>query len=457
MMRRWLTSLCLASLLGTAQAETLNLQQAVARALDRDPRISEKDRYVDFARAQLREARGAKGWMFDLNSFVGLAPTVRGGLFESIETQPDGSQRKVLSVTPDAFQVNGLSPWYYLDLKIIKPLYTFGKVEHYSKAAAGNIQIKRGDVQLARGQTVLDVTRAYNGFLAARDTRLLFEDVLGRLEGAISLVSGWLKRDEGGATQSDLYALQTGEALAQRYLAEARGYEDTAMAGLRMLVGTEPEEELQVADKRLEPVPLPEGSLESLKAKALVQRPEMLQVEAGLEARRELMLAKRSASMPDIYTGVLGSLSYAPLRDNAATESAIFDPFYSAGMTPVLGLKWEWAGGRQSAQEAQAKAELDATLEMKAQARLGIPYQVAEEYHAVHAHHEMVQRLYEGSRAGRRWMISSYSDFEAGVERADKVVSAFLGYIQAYSDYLKVVNDYNLHVARLGVVTGEIQ
>jgi hypothetical protein len=43
------------------------------------------------------------------------------------------------------------------------------------------------------------------------------------------------------------------------------------------------------------------------------------------------------------------------------------------------------------------------------------------------------------------------------VEEADKVITAFLGYIQAYSDYLKIVNDYNLHVARLRVLTGEFQ
>ena len=45
----------------------------------------------------------------------------------------------------------------------------------------------------------------------------------------------------------------------------------------------------------------------------------------------------------------------------------------------------------------------------------------------VHAHHEMVEQLYAASRSGRRWMISSYADFEAGVEEAGKVITAFLG------------------------------
>ncbi|VAX02448.1 hypothetical protein MNBD_GAMMA20-1862, partial [hydrothermal vent metagenome] len=138
------------------------------------------------------------------------------------------------------------------------------------------------------------------------------------------------------------------------------------------------------------------------------------------------------------------------------TKASIYDPFYYAGMTPVIGLKWDWDSGRQPARVAQAKAELDATLALRDKARMGIPFQVAEQYHTVHSHHEMVQRLYEGSRSGRRWLISVYADFEAGVEETDKLVTAFQGYVLAYGDYLRVVNAYNMHVERLRVVTGDI-
>jgi hypothetical protein len=69
----------------------------------------------------------------------------------------------------------------------------------------------------------------------------------------------------------------------------------------------------------------------------------------------------------------------------------------------------------------------------------------------------MVEEMYNAARASRRWFLSSLADFEAGVEESDKVLGAFQGYILAYTDYVKVVNNYNLHVARLRVVTGEIK
>jgi hypothetical protein len=54
-------------------------------------------------------------------------------------------------------------------------------------------------------------------------------------------------------------------------------------------------------------------------------------------------------------------------------------------------------------------------------------------------------------------MISSYADFEAGIEKAEDTLAAFQGYVLTHSEYLSVVNDYNMHVARLQYVTGDYQ
>jgi len=333
-MRLLIFTIILMFALDTAQAETvvLDLPQSIERALKTDARISEKEKLVEAARGLLAEARGADDWLFSVNSFVGFAPTVRGGLFETT----DSSGKRSVGIPDNAFDINGLSPWYYVDFSFIKPLHTFGKIKHYSKAAAGNIQVKQGDVAIQRGKTRLEVTRAYNGYLAAKDTRLLLEDSAKKLDAAVELVEGWLDSGEGEAKQSDLYALQTGVALLQRYIAEATGFERIALAGLHLLTGVAPGDSLELADKRLRPVDMPEDDLKSLQAKALVQRPEMRQLAAGLQARREWMLAKKSESNPNLYTGVAGVISYSPLRENLSSVSA-YDPFNSAGATPYWG------------------------------------------------------------------------------------------------------------------------
>ena len=79
-----------------------------------------------------------------------------------------------------ATNLNGLSDWTHIGFALIKPLYTFGKVEHYGDAAQGNIDIKRGELKQTRTDTVYDTKRAYFGYLAARDIRVYLEDLQRR-------------------------------------------------------------------------------------------------------------------------------------------------------------------------------------------------------------------------------------------------------------------------------------
>jgi len=431
-----------------AETVTLDLQQCVERANNHDPRISEKEKLVGVARGLLQEAEGSSSWIYDINTFVALSPRVKGGIFQ------DSSGN--LMIRSDALDFNGISPWYDVELAILHPLYTFGKVENYSSAAKNNIKIAQGDIVLQRASTYIDVVRAYNGFLAARDTRKLLEDADKKAESALGIIQKWLDTGSGEAKQSDLFALQTGLALIKRYVAEAHGLENVAYAGLKMLVGLDKGDELALADDRVKPVDMPEQTLEQFQQQALNQRPEMKQVEEGLAARRDLVAAKKSERYPNVYAGVVGSVAYSPLRDNL-DNLTVYDPFNHAGLTPILGIKWDLFSGQQDGRIAQAQAQYNALVEKKSFAQMGIPFQVAEQFHQMHAAHEMVQRLYDGARSGRRWLISSYADFEAGQETSTNLVSAFQGYVLAYTDYFRAVNDYNVTVARLKVATGEIK
>lgn len=423
---------------------TFNYEQAVERALSLDPRISEKEKLVDVARGLLAEAEGSESWIYDVNTFVAIAPSIRGGFFNGSEGDLDS----------DAMNMEGVGPWYAMEFTVLRPLYTYGKVENYANAAQNNIKIKQGDVRLQQAGVYIDITRAYYGYLAARDGVAMLDDALNKLSGALSLAERWVEDGGGGAKQSDIFALQTGIALIKRYIAETQGMQRIAQAALIMLLALKPTDTVKLADRRLKPVPLPEGSLEQFKQMALNKRPEMKQVEAGLKARRSLLAAKNSEAKPNVYTGIGGSLAYSPERPRTQ-DVAVWDPFNHAGLTPVLGLKWDWHSGVQGAKVKQAQAELDALVEKKSFALQGIPFQVAESFHMVTAQHRMIEQLYLAARSARRWMIASYADFEAGIEEADDTITALQAYVLAYGDYIKIVNEYNLSVAKLNVAIGE--
>ncbi|RMD71199.1 MAG: TolC family protein [Gammaproteobacteria bacterium] len=424
-------------------AETLDLKGAIDRALKTDPRIEEQRHLVDAARAQIQEALGHKKLSYHVNTFVGIAPGVDGGFFDE-----KGRVRN------DLYDPQGLSAWFAVQLSIIKPLFTFGKIEHYAAAAQGQVDVRREDVRLRQGKTILDVKKAYYGYLTARETRRLLVDVKGRVERALRLVDRWLEEGTGNVKPSDRYALESGIALLEKSIAEAEGVEKVALDGLKVLTGIGLGHPLEVADKDLKPLPLPQAPLDALKEKALEKRPEQAQLEAGLRARRHLVAAHKAEKKPNLYTGILGYAAYAPNRSRL-NNPFIFDLFNTAGATPVIGIDWKWESGVQPAQVAKAKAELEALVSKADFARRGIPFEVAEAYYKVHAYHRGMEAMAQSSRAARRWMIASYADFEAGLEEAVKVMEAFKGYVLAHTDYLNTIYEYNMQVATLQKVTGD--
>ena len=438
-------------IMGTVEtwADTINLPQAVEMSLAADPRIKEREQLIESARGLLQEAQANQGWRVSANAFVGLAPEVEGGFYQNGATS---------GTTPrsDSRKIDGISDWTHLEFSLIKPLYTFGKIERYGEAAQANIDLKRGDLKQTRTDTVYDTKRAYFGYLTARDVRVFLEDMQSRLAQTITATARELKEESGQSKQSDLYALQTARGLIGKYVHQARAVEKISLDGLKVITGMGLNSDLHVADERIQPVAFPKMDLSELQARALMDRPEMQQLEAGLRSRRALVAAKKADRMPDVYAGVVGTFNYASNRDRLDNPH-ITDTFNGGGVTPVVGVKWDTTFGVADAKVNQAQAELEALNHKKAFALAGIPYEISEAYANAQANFESQKELAESAAAARRWMVSSLADFSAGLEKGDKVAEAVKSYTLAQTEYLRTINDYNMNVAQLARLSGELK
>ncbi len=433
-----------------AAVTTVNLDQAIDMALSADPRIEEKQAFVRKAEALLSEAEGKGGLHYSVDAFLAITTGLDGGFYEGGEVSCSND------CTPrsDAYDVrDGFSLWTGFTFSIIKPLTTFGQLENYQQAARSNILIKQEDVTLEKETIKLQVVRAYYGFLAARDSRYLLEDTLKRLISAQDLINEWLDEDTGKVKLADKYALEAGIGLARRYLADAKGLENIAIEGLKLLTGLQPDQSIELADSRLRAVPLPDQTREEWIEMAIQNRAEFKQVEAGLTARRALVEAKRASKMPVVFAGIAGTASFSPGREHLDNPH-IYDPFNFVATSPLVGMSWQWEADALPAQIAQEQAELDALLHKATFARKGIPFQVTEQYHFVHSKHEALTAMKDSAQSARRWMIATYTDFEAGLEEAEKILTAMQAYVLAYAEYVKILNEYNNHVAKLNSVSG---
>jgi len=448
-LKRLLLTAALMLSASTVMATTINLQQAVEMSLAADPRIKEREQLVEVARGMLQEVQGNGGWRVSANAFIGLTKSVEGGFYE-------GGAYSGTTPRSDGDDWNGVSDWTYLEFALIRPLYTFGKIERYGEAAQGNIDLKLGELKQKRGDIVYDTKRAYFGYLTARDIRYFLEDMQSRLDKVISGVERELREETGESKQTDLYSLQSARGLIAKYAHQARAVESISLDGLKVLTGVGLKADLKVADSRLEPVPFPQIELAEFQALALQGRPEMEQLEAGLRTRRALLEAKKADRLPDIYAGVIGAYSYASGRERL-DNPYLTDPFNGGGLTPVVGVKWDNVFGASTARVNQALAELEALNYKKAFAMMGVPFEASEAYANAHANFESQRALADGAAASRRWVVAALADFSAGFETADKLAEAVRNYALIQAEYLRTINDYNMNVAQLARMTGELK
>lgn len=449
MLTRALLATGLALGAANARADTIDLPQAIEMSLAADPRIKEREQLIESARALLQEAQANNGWRVSANAFVGLAPEVKGGFYQNGATS---------GTTPrsDDSKIDGISDWTHLEFSVVKPLYTFGKIARYGEAAQANIDLKRGDLKQTRADTVYDTKRAYYGYLTARDVRMFLEDMQSRLAQTITTTERELKDETGQSKQSDLYSLQTAKGLIAKYVHQARAVEKISLDGLRIVTGMGLNADLKVADERIAPVAFPQMELAQMQSQALADRPEMQQLEAGLRSRRALVAAKKADRMPDVYAGVVGVFNYASNRDRLDNPH-ITDTFNGGGLTPVVGVKWDTTFGVADAKVNQAQAELEALNHKKAFALAGIPYEISEAYANAQANFESQKALAESAAAARRWTVASLADFSAGLEKGDKVAEAVKNYTLTQTEYLRTINDYNMNVAQLARLRGELK
>lgn len=434
-----------------AQAQTVNLQQATEMALNTDPRIEEQRANVAAAQALIQRVEGEGGIRASVNMYAALAPRAQNGIFTNGTNTCLAGQDCTLRAGGNTIN-DGITVTSGITASIIKPLYTFGKLSNYKTAAQYNKQVKADQVALAKGDTWLTVRRAYYGYLTARDTRRFLMGVRNQLAESEQPLKK--RADAGNGSMRDVYALENGLGQLDRYIAESEGVEKIALDGLKTMIGVPIHDSLTVADDHIEPVASPDGSLQKFANQALLDRPEMHMAESGLSAMRSYVEARKAERYPDIYAGVVASAEFTPGRDQI-NNPYIYDPLNQALVTPVLGIKWDFNPGVISANVSGAEAEMRGVVAKAQLAQVGIPYQVAEAYHSMRALKTEITALDQARVAAKRWMISSFLDFQAGLIDGGKLAEAVKANTATQVDYLRAVNDYNMQVAQLKIATGD--
>lgn len=413
----------------------MSLEEAIARAVELSSEIEAARAAQAVSESYIDQAKRAR-WLPIANltyTFTGITEA-RGDIFYS----PDSDQDFI----------DKLGPFNRVQLDIIQPIYTFGKLDAALKRATAGVQVAEADYDAKVREIRERIKMAYWGVLLGRDAWKILTDVQKNLDKAYDSIKEKLEAETGEVTNVDLYKIELFRARLSARIEELNQKLGIARRTLKRMLGLQPNQQFKPADRSLKP---PNEELQSLDYyidSAMHNRVEMRKVRSGIDARVAEMQEARANMYPDIFIGGHLEWSNAPNRENL-TNPFIGDTFNNFAAGPFLGLRWDLSLHRKYAEYKTAKAKLLEMEATQAAAEFGFSLKVEDAYleavRAAKAHDALTRAL----RSAKKWFRSTTLNFNIGVTGTDELLNAYGSYVDLRGTYLEAVFDYHSAYSKL--------
>lgn len=325
--------------------------------------------------------------------------------------------------------ISDWGPYFRLELLLVQPIFTFGRLSAGEDAARARLQVEQARVEQARNAVALETRKFYYLHLYTKSVLPLLENARKTLDGVLEQARAMHAEASGKVSTADLMKLEVASIEVDKFLVEANTGAGLSLAALRHTMGLLPDAPLTLADTRLpkEPPALP--ALPELVALAESQRPEIAQITHGLKAAKSLEKAEKLANAPIIAVAGQFQASWTPTRediDNPYLVDNYNDLFGGVALAIQFGL--DPAAAHAKAKAARAMGEQVEGLSHFA--RTGIPVEVRKAYDDETQARQMLALSKKAEVAARKWMLFAGAAYSSGVGETKDFIEGFAAHMQ---------------------------
>ena len=405
----------------------LTLEEAIAQGMANSRRIAELEARGEAADYAVSGRKAAD--MPSISAQGGYTRTNHVDIFAI--RAPGGPLQVVYPDIPDNFRARLDVQW---------PIYTGGRSDALERAARAERTAIGKDLEAARADLKLEITRAYWAAVTAADTEVVLRRSLDAVEAHLADVRARL--DQGLVPPNDVSSAAA-QAAHQRLLAiEATNLRGIAQADLARLIGRD--SATVATPPAFVPPPASETTVAELIARALGDRAERQGLEQRVASAEARANAVQATKLPQI--GVAGGYDYARPNPRIFPRTGEWKPSFDASVNVTWSL---WDGGRRAAEYGEARAnaaalktrieDFDRQVSFEVRAR---SLELASSREGVTAAEEEVRAAADAERVvGER--------YKAGVATTTDVLDAQVARLQAELDRARAIANVRLAEARL--------
>jgi outer membrane protein len=341
---------------------------------------------------------------------------------------------------------------YTTTLQVNQLIYDFGKTGNTYDAARWGTRSSEQDAERVRQEVVLNVKQAFFALLQAEQLVAVAEKTVEQTESHLSQAQAFFRA--GSRPRFDVTRAEVDVNNAKLSLINAKNSVRIRTIALNNAMGTDPGQATHISDVLPQVPPLP--SLEQALADALKNRPEYNKSGADIEAAKARVKAEESNYRPSLSAS--GAYNWAhgttetdfggqalPGFSGQSIQSDIQDS-WNAGITLTVPL---FQGGLTRGRVSEARASLLALEAQRIMIKQSILLELNQAFADLEGATARVEVMESTVKKAQENLALAQGRYEAGIGPYIEVTDAQLSAVNAETDYIQALNDYQLAVARL--------
>ncbi|MDO8643802.1 MAG: TolC family protein [bacterium] len=411
----------------------LNLEESIQWALEHNQELRAKDYDISIAQEKFNETKiiGYPVVEYEYN----LAPVP-----------------KDLNNATDSFFSGDLTVFNKFKLGVGTPLTTFGKVQTGKSLAMEGVSAERFRKEQKKTEIIFKVKQLYNGVLLAYELDRILETTRKELDKEVQR----REDSEDGGDPAELLKMKLLLFEVERRGGESKKKKKLAFGALQTLLGLAPQIRLELKDEKLRPVDYSLKDFKSYQNESRLHRPEEQLLNVGLQAKQKMLALEKRNMTPNLGVGAFFELGRAPNVAGVSATDDFNDPFNFTRAGVGLQLKGSFDFHKQFSKMKQAKGELQKMEIQRDLGRAGMDLELRQGYLEVEQLKEDVERSDEAGRLSRQLLFLTQSNFDLGLAEPKDLVDAFESLLMTRGKYFESVFNYNIAVAKLEQLLGEI-
>jgi outer membrane protein len=378
---------------------------------------------------------------FSLSGQAGVVPEARGDIFSSPDKQTD---------------LDGWGPFYKLDVKLVQPLFTFGRKSSALTAARSGIDLQSiaGNAEIEK--LTLTVINAYWALAAAQKAETVAGEIRENYDKLEEEVKKRLESDDSLVDDTDLLEVKSNRYLVEEMVIKSKTEKQLATKAMNAAVGREITAGLDVSEEKTPGISLEESQLSRILRETVLEHRELRGLDAALQGLRAKTKLAYSQKRPLVYLAGGFAYAYAPKRQDQTNPFAV-DNFNYLNLGAFFGVSWDLNFFRKNIEARRNGLEREAMEQNREMVQTKIELEILKAFGEVKQNAQLLEQARDSLKSAKNWLRLSMDNWDMGIGEVERLIKAYNAYYQLKGVEIKRTLELHISIANFAYFLGNIR